>query len=152
MMKRVDATHVAMDPDSVFPFSGFNSRRDALSFVSSELQTKVTACVQMCTTSCHTYPAMFFSILPSPHFFISKHPHYNHAKDKEDFMCYLTNRMKERKCSGRVMDIEIVKRKNIYLYHENDEEFMKITLQFPVDVPPCRDILHTVPSPFNLHA
>lgn len=67
-------------------------------------------------------------------------------------MCYLTNRMKERKCAGRVLDIEMVKRKNIYLYHENDEEFMKITLQFPVDVPPCRDILHLVLLSARTHA
>ena len=59
-------------------------------------------------------------------------------------MCYLTSRMKERKCSGKVMDIEIVERKNLYYFHEENEEFMKITLQFPMDVPACRDLLHTV--------
>lgn len=43
-----------------------------------------------------------------------------------------------------MMDVEVVKRKNMYSFHENDEEYLKIIMQFPADVTTYRDYLHVV--------
>lgn len=43
-----------------------------------------------------------------------------------------------------MLDVEVVKRKNMYSFHENDEEYLKIIMQFPADVTTYRDYLHIV--------
>ena len=52
--------------------------------------------------------------------------------------------MLEAKCRGRAVDVSIEKKRSIYYFHEDEEEFMKITLQFPADVTACRKLLSTV--------
>lgn len=49
-----------------------------------------------------------------------------------------------KRCNGRMLDVEVVKRKNMYSFHENDEEYLKIIMQFPADVTTYRDYLHIV--------
>lgn len=67
-------------------------------------------------------------------------------------MAYVNNKLAVKRCSGKMLDVEVVKRKNMYHFHENDEEYLKIIMQFPSDVTTYRDYLHTVQLPSLLHS
>ena len=75
---------------------------------------------------------------------MSKHPRYNHETDKDDWIAYVNSKAGTKRCNGKMLDVEIVKRKNMYHFHEKDEEYLKIIMQFPSDVTTYRDYLHTV--------
>ena len=75
---------------------------------------------------------------------MSKHPRYNYETDKDDWIAYVNNKAGTKRCNGKMLDVEIVKRKNMYHFHEKDEEYLKIIMQFPSDVTTYRDYLHTV--------
>ena len=51
-----------------------------------------------------------------------------------------------------MLDVEVVKRKNMYHFHEKDEEYLKIIMQFPSDVTTYRDYLHTVILTLSSHS
>ena len=97
----------------------------------------------MRTTSFHTYPRNYLFGFLHTHFYISKHPNFDITTDKEDWLAFISARLQaeNRKTRGRVLDVSLEKRRSIYYYHEDEEEYMKLTLQFPADVTSCRTLL-----------
>ena len=87
-------------------------------------------CAQL--PSIHIPGPVFFGFL-HPHFYISKHPNFDITTDKEDWLACISARLQaeNRKTRGRVLDVSLEKRRSIYYYHEDEEEYMKLTLQFP---------------------
>lgn len=37
--------------------------------------------------------------------------------------------------------MELAKRRSIYFFQEDEDDYMKVTMQFPGDVPTCRALL-----------
>ena len=108
----------------------------------------------MLTTFFHTYPSHRFPKVLHGHFYISKHPNFDITTDKEDWLACISARLQveNRKTRGRVLDVSLEKRRSIYYYHEDEEEYMKLTLQFPADVTSCRTLLAVPPLHVPLHA
>ena len=126
-----------------YPFFEITNRVSRLLFGSLVLQRKDTLFVSMLTTLCLIYPNWYYAEwILHPYFFISKHPNFDIETDKEDWIAYVSSKLSEetKKPRGKIVDVEIEKRRSIYFYHE-DEEYMKVTMQFPGDVPTCRSLL-----------
>ena len=125
-------------------FSDIINRTPRLLFDSLVLQKKDTVFVSMLTTLCLIYPNWYCTewILHF-YFFISKHPNFNIETDKEDWIAYVSSKLSEesKKPRGKIVDVEVAKRRSIYFFHEDEEEYMKVTMQFPGDVPTCRSLL-----------
>ena len=105
-------------------------------------------CAQL--PSIHIPGPVFFGFL-HPHFYISKHPNFDITTDKEDWLACISARLQaeNRKTRGRVLDVSLEKRRSIYYYHEDEEEYMKLTLQFPADVTSCRTLLAVGPTTYT---